>query len=252
MLPPSGKRILDAGGGYGRMAPTYVDRFDQPVLFDGALSLLEQARDKWGDRITYVAGDLRSLPFAEGAFDSATMIRVVHHLERPEDVLRGMRRAIRRGGCLVISISNKRNLRKLAEFALGRGPNPLKPGIVRYGPLSWGMHPVDAEVLLRDSGFGSPKWLGVGVTDKLAGRMGRFQRYAPTGRYLAKPLGRLAIAPALIGVARAEGGGPDTVPEALFECPRCRGVLINHTTNHTCTSCGATFPVKKGIHDFRS
>src|SRR5438132_9559279 len=143
LLPATGRRILDAGGGYGRMAPTYVGRFEQPVLFDGALSLLEQARDTWGDRITYVAGDLHSLPFVTNAFDAATMIRVVHHLEHPDEVLPELGRVIRRGGSLIVSISNKRNLKRLAEFALGRGSNPFEPGVVRYGPLSWGMSPQD-------------------------------------------------------------------------------------------------------------
>src|SRR5438067_7701900 len=81
LLGERGQRILDAGGGYGRMVPTYVGRFEQPVLFDGALSLLEQARGRWGGRVTYVAGDLRSVPFTDGAFDAAMMIRVLHHLE---------------------------------------------------------------------------------------------------------------------------------------------------------------------------
>jgi SAM-dependent methyltransferase len=251
LLPAGGRRILDAGGGYGRMAPTYIGRFDQSVLFDGALSLLEQARDRWADRITYVAGDLRSLPFTQGAFDAATMIRVVHHLEHPDEVLQGLRRSIRTGGTLVLSISNKRNLKKLTQFAMGRGPNPLKPGIVRYGPLSWGMHPDDAERLLVRAGFDRPLWKGVGITDKLAGRMGRLERYAPSGKGLAGPLGKLAIAPAMIGSARAEGAGPTTAAATLFECPRCRGVLEEEPGGHTCTACGAKYPVKAGIHDFR-
>ena len=63
MLPASGRRIIDLGCGYGRLAPCYVDRFDQVVLCDGSLSLLRDARAALGNRAFFVAADIARLPF---------------------------------------------------------------------------------------------------------------------------------------------------------------------------------------------
>ena len=48
LLPPTGRRLIDIGGGYGRLFPLYAG-YDEVVLFDYALSQLQQGRELWGD-----------------------------------------------------------------------------------------------------------------------------------------------------------------------------------------------------------
>ncbi|MFW6136134.1 MAG: class I SAM-dependent methyltransferase, partial [Chloroflexota bacterium] len=116
MLPPTGQRLIDIGGGYGRLVPLYGG-YDEVVIFDYALSQLRQAQALWGEggaaaqpRIRYVAGDFYHLPFAAGAFDTVTMVRTLHHAADAPSVLRGTAGILAPHGTLVLEFANKRNL----------------------------------------------------------------------------------------------------------------------------------------------
>ena len=86
-----GLRVLDVGCGDG----TYtLDLYDggQPAsvyAFDPAREAIALARDKAaGRRITFAAHDAYAIPMQSGSFDLAHLRGVLHHLERPQDVLR--------------------------------------------------------------------------------------------------------------------------------------------------------------------
>ena len=49
LLPPTGRRLIEIGAGYGRLADLYGG-YDEVVFFDYALSQLRQAQELWGDR----------------------------------------------------------------------------------------------------------------------------------------------------------------------------------------------------------
>jgi ubiquinone/menaquinone biosynthesis C-methylase UbiE len=253
LLPRRGTRILDAGGGYGRLSGAYVDRFDEAVLFDASWSLLEQARERWGLRVTLVAGDLHAMPFARRAFDAALMVRVTHHIPDPRSALSSVAGALAPGAPLVVSFSNKRNLKRVAAWWLrGEGTDPFADGVITYGPHSSGMHPRDAERMLSEAGFGPGVWRGAGVLDKLAGRAGPVGPLVPAGGLLSRPLGWARLAPALFAAAPRLGGrahGGSVAP--LFACPACRGSLRSVAGGQRCAACGVIFPVRNGIHDFR-
>ena len=82
LLPRAGRRVIDLGAGFGRLAEFYAG-YEQVVLLDYSQSLLRQAQARLGrdGRILYVTANLYALPFANGAFDTAMMVRVVHHVE---------------------------------------------------------------------------------------------------------------------------------------------------------------------------
>ena len=81
LLPKSGRLLLELGAGAGRNTPRYRG-FDRIVLLDYSRTQLEQARQRLGksDNYVYVAADVYRLPFIDGLFDTATMIRVLHHM----------------------------------------------------------------------------------------------------------------------------------------------------------------------------
>jgi ubiquinone/menaquinone biosynthesis C-methylase UbiE len=77
----------------------------------------------------YAEGKLRTerltlqdrLPYADASFDLVTMLAVLEHLEQPEAILREIRRILRPGGQLVLTVPSKaaRPVLEFLAFRLG-------------------------------------------------------------------------------------------------------------------------------------
>jgi ubiquinone/menaquinone biosynthesis C-methylase UbiE len=107
-LPIAG-RLLDAGGGTGRIAEWLVDRADRVVVSDSSLQMLRQARSKKG--LVLVGGETECLPFTDGAFERVVMVDAFHHLADQSRSLVELWRVLMPGGLLVIE---EPDIRKLA------------------------------------------------------------------------------------------------------------------------------------------
>jgi SAM-dependent methyltransferase len=84
LLTQPGKLLLELGAGAGRNTPRYTG-FERVVLLDYSRTQLLQARQRLGNdpRYLFVAADIYKLPFVDGLFDGATMIRTLHHMRSP-------------------------------------------------------------------------------------------------------------------------------------------------------------------------
>jgi ubiquinone/menaquinone biosynthesis C-methylase UbiE len=98
-LPISG-RLLDAGGGTGRIAEGLVERADRIVVSDSSLQMLRQARSKKG--LDLVGGATERLPFPSGTFERVVMVDAFHHLADQTRSLAELWRVLMPGGLLVI------------------------------------------------------------------------------------------------------------------------------------------------------
>lgn len=97
-IPPGG-RILDAGGGTGRVAVHLRSLAGEVVLLDRSLPMLHQARAKG---LAALAGDVTRLPFPDAAFDRIVVVDALHHFLRPSAAIGELLRVLRPGGRLVI------------------------------------------------------------------------------------------------------------------------------------------------------
>ena len=81
LLPARGRRLLEIGAGYGRLADLYAG-YAQVVLLDYSRTMLQQARELWGHdpRFLFVVGNVYDLPFLPGRFDTVVMVRVCRPL----------------------------------------------------------------------------------------------------------------------------------------------------------------------------
>ncbi|HTP55012.1 MAG TPA: class I SAM-dependent methyltransferase [Thermoplasmata archaeon] len=79
-------RLLEVGVGTGRIAGPLGERGLSVVGLDAARRMLEKARAKGVARL--VQGSAHRLPFADGAFDAALFVHVLHVVDRPESVIR--------------------------------------------------------------------------------------------------------------------------------------------------------------------
>lgn len=256
LLPASGRRIVDLGCGYGRLAPIYLDRFEVSVLYDGSLSLLQEAQRIHGDRVTLVAGDLSRLPFRDATFDCVMSIRVLQHVRDLPAVLGPVRRVSAPGSAFVFSYYNKRNALRVLRYPQTRTRgNPFTTESAEISPTMIAHHPRRFEDLLVDAGFSSPTYRGAVVVDSLARLGERFGRRSPAGTTTARATGNLRLAPWLIG--RSHAAGAPTSDDAgghssLFACPQCRSDLDQSDAGFHCPACQRTFPIVNGIFDFRS
>ena len=255
LLRAPGRRILDLGCGHGRLAPCYLDRYDKIVLFDGAISLLRQARAALGERAIYVAGDARRIPFRQGAFDSVLLIRVIQHFRDVPACLREARRVLVRRGRLVFSYHNKRNLRRIIRRLVFRDRiDPFDRSTQEVSGALLSHHPQYVLDSLRACGFSSPAEWGVGVFEGSREGTACDTLRNALASASAKILGSWNLAPWTIGSAYAVGGGPSSSEgslESALQCPRCRGGLRSADRESECLSCGSRYPTIDGIHDFR-
>jgi len=102
-------RVLDVGPGPGWETATFDDHGFDAVAVDVTRSFLEKTRDRVPDA-ALVSGDMRSLPFADGAFDGLWACASLLHVPR-EDVpgtLSEYERVLAPGGVTVVSIQRRR------------------------------------------------------------------------------------------------------------------------------------------------
>jgi ubiquinone/menaquinone biosynthesis C-methylase UbiE len=103
----AGRRILDAGCGSGPLFAVLRDRGAIVTGFDKSTGMLELARRRLGDGADLQVADLGSpLPFPDGTFDDVTASLVLHYLEDWGPALAELRRVLKPGGRLIVSVDH--------------------------------------------------------------------------------------------------------------------------------------------------
>ena len=103
----AGRRILDAGCGSGPLFAALRDRGAVVTGFDKSAGMLELARRRLGNGADLQVADLGSpLPFSDGAFDDVIASLVLHYLEDWGPALAELRRVLRPGGRLIVSVDH--------------------------------------------------------------------------------------------------------------------------------------------------
>jgi len=260
MLPPSGKRLVEIGAGFGRLADLYAG-YDQVVLFDYSRSMLKEAHARWGEsapsgrpRYTYVAGDFYTLPFAAGSFDTVTMVRVIHHAQNAPRALQGLHEIVSPGGTFVLEFANKRNLKAIARWSLRRQDwNPFDQAPYEFVDLNFDFHPQWMQTQLRKVGFALQAQRTVSHF-----RIGFIKRLIPT-RFLVKCDGLIQstgqwwqLAPSVFIKSQADLGKPPAGEEAFFRCHVCRKTDLDEQPNAViCQTCHRAWPIHDGLYDFK-
>jgi ubiquinone/menaquinone biosynthesis C-methylase UbiE len=98
-LPVQG-RLLDAGGGSGRVAQALCDQAGGVVVADLSMRMLYYAANH--DGIRPVRADAARLPFPDGAFERILMRDAFHHVSAQAATLQELWRVLAPGGRLLI------------------------------------------------------------------------------------------------------------------------------------------------------
>jgi SAM-dependent methyltransferase len=255
VLPDGGDHLLEVGAGAGRHTPRYKG-FRRITLIDYSRSQLEQARVHLGEgeRYLYVVGDVYRLPFAPGVFDGATMIRTLHHMAEPLRALRQIRGCVMQSGVLVLEYANKRNLKAIGRWLLGRQDwNPFRPDPIEFAALNFDFHPASVQRDLREAGFEIKRQLTVSHF-----RLELLKRAVPLRLLVALDAmmqwtGALwQLSPSVFVQARAVGED-EVAPEGVFwRCPVCGSMELDKIpAGLRCGQCGRLWGRQGGIYNFR-
>lgn len=254
LLPPTGGRLLEIGAGFGRLTQMYRG-YDQVVLLDYSRSQLEYARQQFGDDgFLYVAANLYDMPFAQGVFDAATMVRVLHHLEDPPAALTGIRSVLRQGGVFVLEFANKQNLKAIVRWALQRQAwNPFDHEPVEFVELHYDFHPKYIQQALQGADLMPGRMLTVSHF-----RVGVLKRTIPAS--VLASLDALAaltgawwqLSPSVFIRSTAVGPGQPAAEGAFWRCPVCHSTdVAEHPDGLRCEACGAQVRKQNGVYDFK-
>jgi ubiquinone/menaquinone biosynthesis C-methylase UbiE len=97
-LPIEG-RLLDAGGGTGRVAEALHEMSGQVIIADISLGMLRQAKLKG---LQGVVSPLEALPFHDGVFERVLMVDALHHVMDQTGTALELLRVLMPGGRMVI------------------------------------------------------------------------------------------------------------------------------------------------------
>ncbi len=255
LLPHSGEILLEIGAGAGRNTPRYRG-FRKIVLLDYSVSQLQLAQKRLGKggNYIYVAGDVYHLPFVNGIFDSATMIRTLHHLREAPLALQETRRVLKNHGIFILEYANKQNIKAIVRYWLGRQDwNPFDQKPVEFAPLNFDFHPKAVHRWLESNGFWIQRKLTVSHF-----RLNILKRVIPITFLvwldsLAQWTGNWwQLSPSVFLRAEAIGEGSQVQSGSFFACPNC-GNDLPEEKDHAliCQHCGSVWEIKDGIYIFK-
>lgn len=255
LLPKRGRRYIEFGAGFGRLI-NEASSFDQVVVMDYSRTLLKNAQERLGrsERFIYVAANLYHLPFAENAFDTAVMCRVLHHLADVPAALGQIRACLTPGATFILEFANKRNIKAIARWLLRRQAwNPFDHAPVEFVKLNFDFHPAYVQAALKTAGFSLLRLVPVSWL-----RLGLAKRALPLTLMVAidrlmQTVGQaVPVSPSIFTENRKPGDVTPVVPAAaLFKCPTCGGALRSAGDEMRCDSGSHRWAVRDGIYDFK-
>ena len=158
-----GDRVLDLGCGEGSFAGALVAAGARVTMADVAEAALERARVKASGAEAVRLEEDAPLPFTHGSFDLVWCGEALEHVADASGLACEVRRVLRAGGTLLVTVPNQPRLRVAVESLAGR---PLEE---RLDPRSDHLRFFTArtlEALLAGAGFGS---IQVGAAGGLPG-----------------------------------------------------------------------------------
>ena len=99
----AGTHVLEIGSGPGHVAYTLSKTGANVRGIDFSINMVEVAKRRYPE-IPFEQADAEQLPFDQSSFDVVVASFVVHHLARPQTVLKEVRRVLKPGGKFVFAV----------------------------------------------------------------------------------------------------------------------------------------------------
>ena len=103
--PSAGDRLLDLGGGTGRVAQQFLHHVGEVIVVDASRGMLQQARGVEGLRA--LRGSADSLPFPDSSLDLVLCIDALHHFKDHDLALTEVLRVLKPDGRIIVQEFNR-------------------------------------------------------------------------------------------------------------------------------------------------
>ena len=103
VAPQANHRLLDVGGGTGRIAQYFVKHVHQVCILDPSPGMLQEGQQKG---LCITQGMAERIPFADQTFDRIIAIDSFHHLLNQRQAARELLRVLAPGGRLIVEEPN--------------------------------------------------------------------------------------------------------------------------------------------------
>jgi ubiquinone/menaquinone biosynthesis C-methylase UbiE len=166
---PKRNRLLDIGGGFGRLVSVYAPLFKSCLLIDPSQKLLDQAKDfcvKYKN-LKLQKGFFEKLPFKDKQFDTVITVRTFLHLENRDLAIKEAYRVLNNNGYLILEFANKNRLINIlrtiikGDFNFLIETKPVNIGQKGNCPPFISYHPSQIKSLLYTNGFQIDKVISV-------------------------------------------------------------------------------------------
>lgn len=267
-----GKWFLDIGGSFGRLANTYYDNYSNPIIIDYSLKTLQRNRKKLKKkypRIELISANVYNLPFEKNSFDGALMVRVLHHIEEPEDCLNEIYRVLTPNGKYIQEYANKVHIkalvRALIHFDLSifntqpyQQPNKHHYEGTKEGSkvLFLNYHPKYISEMLSKIGFRIEKKYGCSfLRSDFLKKTFKTEILLSIEKVFQKILSWSNISPSIF--LKSTAIKKDAKLEKrenildILACPVCKGKLSINDSIAKCEGCKKEYFKKDDIWDFR-
>jgi hypothetical protein len=200
-----------------------------------------------------MASDFYHLPFAAGAFDTVTMVHAPPRGRRTQRAA-GHGRDPGPWGDAGSGVRQQRNLKAMLRYLVGRQAwSPWDRDPVEFVELNFDFHPAWVEERLREARLAVRERRAVSTF-----RVGLLKRMVPTAvlvaldRLLQPPGGLAPVSPSVFVRCEAEADKMQAEEGAFFRCTACGSTALKEAEiGLACDNCGAGYPLRDGIYDFR-
>ncbi|MEK7090898.1 MAG: class I SAM-dependent methyltransferase [Patescibacteria group bacterium] len=108
---------IDIGGGYGRLAPTFLKFIDQLTLVEPS----SKQRKLAPKNVKTITGTSDSTSLPDSSSDFVSIVRVLHHLPDPQPTLKEIHRLLKPDGLLLLEFANSLNIKsRIVSFFSGQ------------------------------------------------------------------------------------------------------------------------------------
>lgn len=270
----TGNWCIDIGGSYGRHIPQYSRKFHHCVILDYSVKALKQAREiikeKKITNVDLIAANAYNLPLKSHAIDTSLMIRVLHHLEKPELAIGEVSRVSKPGGLFILEFANKLHLKSILKnlftfnfsYLFSVESVNVKKGINEGSlrnerGLMLNFHPRYIKNLIisqetRPRRMYSLSFFRIPFVKQIV----PYSLLSRVEHLFQLIFGWTKLTPSIMiesyrnEIAEYEPENITTL-EDLIVCPKCKGSLRKKGGSYSCTECDLIFSRDDGILDLR-
>ncbi len=230
------RRVLEVGTGFGRLLGTLAEIGDEVVATDFDHRTLGALPEDLGRTAPLrVAANLYHLPFVSGAFSSASMVRVYHHLSDPRAALAELGRVLTGGARALLSYNPKPSVGTFVND-IQRAIHPVTSGRFRSitfarGSVELEPDPFPVYVADRSSFDRHVRAAGFRPRGEVVSGLEEYylMRFVPAELFLriAAAFGNAPLFPMRFALLETPGSPAARLPplDAILACPKCRGAI---------------------------